>query len=211
MSSLRHRIPLSWLCLLFIHPPAHGSEVSPAARNTLDSARIPRTSKLLICGLFQKGRVLAQDGARLQDMRIQDGQHSYASRALALGESLPMIGAAARSHTGRDQGALRTSREGFGAGFGGTDFGEHRRRPPQPLWQHVKKPPQRFASHLYRFVLECQRWSSQGQEINARRKVCWFEFKRRLHEKNQREVGAPRGVSVLEAGLRNTNERRSTR
>ena len=36
------------LCLLFIHPPAHGSEVSPAARNTLDSARIPRASKLLI-------------------------------------------------------------------------------------------------------------------------------------------------------------------
>ena len=50
------------LCLLFIHPPAHGSEVGPAARNTLDSARIPRASKLLICGLFQKGRVLAQDG-----------------------------------------------------------------------------------------------------------------------------------------------------
>ena len=50
------------LCLLFIHPPAHGSEVSPAARNTLDSARIPRASKLLICGLFLKGRVLAQDG-----------------------------------------------------------------------------------------------------------------------------------------------------
>ena len=49
------------LCLLFIHPPAHGSEVSPAARNTLDSARIPRASKLLICGLFLKGRVLAQD------------------------------------------------------------------------------------------------------------------------------------------------------
>ena len=50
------------VCLLFIHPPAHGSEVSPAARNTLDSARIPRASKLLICGLFLKGRVLAQDG-----------------------------------------------------------------------------------------------------------------------------------------------------
>ena len=45
----------SWVCLLFIHPPAHGSEVSLAARNTLDSARIPRASKLLICGLFQKG------------------------------------------------------------------------------------------------------------------------------------------------------------
>ena len=52
----------SALCLLFIHPPAHGSEVSSAARNTLDSARIPAASKLLICGLFQKGRVLAQDG-----------------------------------------------------------------------------------------------------------------------------------------------------
>ena len=35
---------------------------SPAARNTLASARIPRASKLLICGLFQMGRVLAQDG-----------------------------------------------------------------------------------------------------------------------------------------------------
>ena len=46
---------------LFIRQP-HGSEVSPTARNTLDSARIPRASKLLICGLFQKGRVLAQDG-----------------------------------------------------------------------------------------------------------------------------------------------------
>ncbi len=46
---------------LFIRQP-HGSEVSPTARNTLDSARIPRASKLLICGLFQKGRLLAQDG-----------------------------------------------------------------------------------------------------------------------------------------------------
>ena len=52
---------INLLCLLFIHPPAHGSEVSPAARNTLDSARIPRASKLLIYGLFRKGRVLAQD------------------------------------------------------------------------------------------------------------------------------------------------------
>ncbi len=49
---------------LFIRQP-HGSEVSPAARNTLDSARIPRASKLLICGLFLKGRVLAQDEEEL--------------------------------------------------------------------------------------------------------------------------------------------------
>ena len=40
---------------------AQDAEASPAARNTLDSARTPRASKLLICGLFQKGRVLAQD------------------------------------------------------------------------------------------------------------------------------------------------------
>ena len=30
--------------------------------------------------------------ARLADMRLHDCRHSYASRALALGESLPMIG-----------------------------------------------------------------------------------------------------------------------
>ena len=32
------------------------------------------------------------DRAGLKDMRIHDCRHSYASRALALGESLPMIG-----------------------------------------------------------------------------------------------------------------------
>ena len=64
----RHRGDRGTRCLtcafyLFIRQP-HGAEVSPAARNTLDSARIPRASKLLICGLFQKGRVLAQDDQR---------------------------------------------------------------------------------------------------------------------------------------------------
>ena len=32
------------------------------------------------------------DRAGLKDMRLHDCRHSYASRALALGESLPMIG-----------------------------------------------------------------------------------------------------------------------
>ena len=50
------------LCLLFIHPPAPWVGSQPAARNSLDSAPISTASKLLICGLFQKGRVLAQDG-----------------------------------------------------------------------------------------------------------------------------------------------------
>ena len=50
---------------------AQDAEASPAARNTLDSARIPRASKLLICGLFQKGRVLAQDGMMEEVARCQ--------------------------------------------------------------------------------------------------------------------------------------------
>ena len=41
------------------------------ARNTLDSARIPRASKLLISGLFQKGRVLAQDGVHLDGALLE--------------------------------------------------------------------------------------------------------------------------------------------
>ncbi len=60
--SIGRIVVIEGLYLLFIHPLAHGSEVSPAARNTLDSARIPRASMLMICGLFLKGRVLAQDG-----------------------------------------------------------------------------------------------------------------------------------------------------
>ena len=75
------------LCLLFIHPPAHGSEVSPAARNTLDSARIPRASKLLICGLFLKGRVLAQDGGTSSaSVKSCDGREvSHLRRRLLVG------------------------------------------------------------------------------------------------------------------------------
>ena len=57
---------------LFIRQP-HGSEVNPAARNSLDSAPIPTASKLLICGLFQKGRVLAQDGKPLLFLPRQPG------------------------------------------------------------------------------------------------------------------------------------------
>ena len=62
--SSRHRRRRSEAVVPSIYSSASSwvSEVSPAARNTLDFARIPRASKLLICGLFQKGRVLAQDG-----------------------------------------------------------------------------------------------------------------------------------------------------
>ena len=42
--------------------PWVGSQPCGAKYPGFPSARIPRASKLLICGLFQKGRVLAQDG-----------------------------------------------------------------------------------------------------------------------------------------------------
>ena len=60
---------------LFIRQP-HGSEVSPAARNSLDSAPIPTASKLLICGLFQKGRVLAQDAVAAEPLIAASGARS---------------------------------------------------------------------------------------------------------------------------------------
>ena len=52
------------------HPQPRGRKPALLARYTLDSARIPRASKPLICGLFQKGRVLAQDG-RSQNLSSQ--------------------------------------------------------------------------------------------------------------------------------------------
>ena len=54
--------PGAWVLSAFVF-------LTQRARNTLDSARIPRASKPLICGLFQKGRVLAQDGVR--DIRFR--------------------------------------------------------------------------------------------------------------------------------------------
>ena len=88
------------LCLLFIHPPAHGSEVSPAARNTLDSARIPRASKLLICGLFQKVRVLAQDGVE--------------SPAMGKVRAIPKVGGLHHYYTRHAACLSRSARDGYG-------------------------------------------------------------------------------------------------
>ena len=56
----------------------------PAARNTLDSARIPRASKLLICGLFQKGRVLAQDGVDTSVIALWLGHESVETTQIYL-------------------------------------------------------------------------------------------------------------------------------
>ena len=47
---------------LFIRQP-HGSEVSPAVRNTLDSARIPRASKLLIVVYFKRAEFWHRTGS----------------------------------------------------------------------------------------------------------------------------------------------------
>lgn len=74
--------------------------LSPAARKVL--AAIPRLSDnpWVIAGSRAGGRlanlnalwVTVRRRARLEDVRIHDLRHSFASRALALGESLTMIG-----------------------------------------------------------------------------------------------------------------------
>ena len=74
--------------------------LSPTARQVL--ATIPRRpgNPWVIAGRGASGRlsnlnmpwIAVRKRAGLQDVRIHDLRHSFASRALALGESLPMIG-----------------------------------------------------------------------------------------------------------------------
>ena len=70
-------------------PAAQGSEASPAARTTLDSERIPRASKLLICGLFQKGRVLAQDGGLIG--LLADTAGNFAGGSVSPGSTVKTV------------------------------------------------------------------------------------------------------------------------
>ena len=63
---------------------------------------------------------------------LHDICHSYASRALALRESLPIIGRLL-GHAGRDHGTLCASGVGLGAGTGDAGFGENRGRHPARL------------------------------------------------------------------------------
>ena len=75
-------------------------QLSPAAADVL--ARIPRVegNPHVIPGMrpgsrmseLQRPWIRIRERAGLQDMRLHDCRHSFASRALALGESLPAIG-----------------------------------------------------------------------------------------------------------------------
>ncbi len=75
-------------------------QLSPAAAEVL--ARIPRVEEnpYVIPGMqpgsrmseLQRPWMRIRERAGLQDMRLHDCRHSFASRALALGESLPAIG-----------------------------------------------------------------------------------------------------------------------
>ena len=75
-------------------------QLSPAAAKVL--ARVPRVkgNPHVIRGMrpgsrmngLQRSWVRIRKSAGLEDMRLHDCRHSFASRALALGESLPMIG-----------------------------------------------------------------------------------------------------------------------
>ena len=65
----------------------------------------------------------------LKEVRIHDLSHSFASRALALGEGLPMIGKAAWSHTGADDRQVHTPRPRHREGICRSHWRQHRQRP----------------------------------------------------------------------------------
>lgn len=74
--------------------------LSPSARRVLEGLQRLPDNPWVIAGTKPGGRVtninsawlLIRARAELNDVRIHDLRHSFASRALALGESLPMIG-----------------------------------------------------------------------------------------------------------------------
>ena len=66
--------------------------------------------------------------AGLEDVRLHDLRHSFASRALALGESLPLTRQAPRSHTGADNRPPRPPRAKLGQGRRREDRGQPRGR-----------------------------------------------------------------------------------
>ena len=68
-----------------------------------------------------------RERAELDDVRIHDLRHSFASRALALGREPADDRQAAWSQQDPDDGPLRPSRARFGAGIGGPGCRQHRR------------------------------------------------------------------------------------
>ena len=64
--------------------------------------------------------------AGLEDVRLHDLRHSFASRALALGESLAMIGKLLGPPEGANDRALRPPRAGLGESRGGKSCGKLR-------------------------------------------------------------------------------------
>ena len=74
--------------------------LSPTARQVLETITRHPGNPRVISGRKASGRlanlnkpwIAVRKRAGLEDMRIHDLRHSFASRALALGENLPMIG-----------------------------------------------------------------------------------------------------------------------
>ena len=79
---------------------ARSVALSPSARRVLEDLQRLPDNPWVIAGARPGGRVsninnawlVFRARAGLEDVRIHDLRHSFASRALALGESLPMIG-----------------------------------------------------------------------------------------------------------------------
>ena len=113
LPAARPAADLSQLCARPVGPVARhsqprGQEASPAARNTLDSARIPRASKLLICDLFQKGRVLAQDAVVGRAFRRGERLSALAAPVSTAFPGLGSVESVANDVSGTDFAPQRT-------------------------------------------------------------------------------------------------------
>ena len=63
---------------------------------------------------------IVRERAGIENVRIHDCRHSFASRALALGESLPVIAKLLGHSPDPDHRPVCASGAGFGQGLGGT-------------------------------------------------------------------------------------------
>ena len=119
----------------------------------------------------------------LKDVRIHDLRHTFASRALALGESLPMIGKLLGHSQIRTTERYGPSGAGFGQGIGGPSRRQHRRGLP------TSHAPVGFRR---RQANSCQRASSKFRPASAKivPSVRMSEF---VHNQSSLAALRPRG------------------
>lgn len=136
-----------------------GSEEGIALAASCDSAEDHRTGAEQSLGDSREGRGKADEQHRrglegvlcelvgLKDTRIHDCRHAFASRTLALGENLPMIGPYSGTRSCRRQSAIRTS---TGTGCTKRRFASRRASRVIPYRDTPGQKPQRFGRRLER-------------------------------------------------------------